>query len=143
MLYRGRLGWVEYIPLKRARFGLKFFMLCEASSGYVWDVLIYAGKGTSLGTPANLAPCLPMGTKVVIKLLEPLLGRGYCLTIDNFCTLPELLDLLIQHRTDVYGTVRPNRKDMPSDFQTKKLKKGEVQAYQRCKCVALQWRDKK
>lgn len=143
MLFKGRLGWVQYIPLKRARFGLKFFLLCEASSGYVWDVLIYTGKGTNLGTPANLQPCSPMGTKVVMKLIEPLLGKGYCLTIDNFYTSPELVDLLIQHRTDVYGTVRPNRKDMPPDFQTKKLKKGEVQAYQRGKCIALQWRDKK
>ncbi|XP_037560458.1 piggyBac transposable element-derived protein 4-like [Dermacentor silvarum] len=143
MLFKGRLGWVQYIPLKRARFGLKFFLLCEESSGYVWDVLIYTAKGTYLGTPANLQPCSPMGTKVVMKLIEPLLGKGYCLTIDNFYTSPELVDLLIQHRTDVYGTVRPNRKDMPPDFQTKKLKKGEVQAYQRGKCIALQWRDKK
>lgn len=84
MLYKGRLGWVQYIPLKRARFGLKFFMLCEASSGYVWDVIIYTGKGTNLGTPANVDPTSPMGTKVVMKLLEPLLGKGYCLTVDNF-----------------------------------------------------------
>ncbi|XP_054918033.2 piggyBac transposable element-derived protein 4-like [Dermacentor andersoni] len=143
MLYKGRLGWVQYIPLKRARFGLKFFMLCEASSGYVWDVIIYTGKGTNLGTPANVDPTSPMGTKVVMKLLEPLLGKGYCLTVDNFYTSPELVDLLLLNRTDVYGTVRANRKDMPPEFRTQKLKKGEIQAYQRGKCVALQWRDKK
>lgn len=84
-----------------------------------------------------------MGTKVVMKLIEPLLGKGYCVTIENFYTSPELVDLLIQHRTAVYGTVRPNRKDIPPDFRTKKLKKGEVQAYQGGKCIALQWRDKK
>ncbi|KAG8233324.1 hypothetical protein J437_LFUL017302 [Ladona fulva] len=27
MLYKGRLGWVQYIPLKRARFGIKTFLL--------------------------------------------------------------------------------------------------------------------
>ena len=33
MLDKGRLGWVQYIPLKRFRFGIKFFILCESKSG--------------------------------------------------------------------------------------------------------------
>ena len=46
MLYKGRLGWVQYLPLKRARFGIKYYMLCESSSGYVWNFMIYTGQGT-------------------------------------------------------------------------------------------------
>ncbi|KAG0410356.1 hypothetical protein HPB47_012529 [Ixodes persulcatus] len=84
-----------------------------------------------------------MGTRVVLKLLEPLLGKGYCVTIDNFYTSPELVDALIKNCTDVYGTVRANRKEMPPGFGAPKLKKGDAHAYQRGKCVALQWRDKK
>lgn len=33
--YKGRLGWIQYVPLKRARFGIKSFMLCESKSGYI------------------------------------------------------------------------------------------------------------
>ncbi|KAG0425593.1 hypothetical protein HPB47_027225 [Ixodes persulcatus] len=72
-----------------------------------------------------------MGTRVVLKLLEPLLGKGYCVTIDSFYTLPELVDALIKDCTDVYGTVRANRKEMPPEFRAPKLKKGDTHAYQR------------
>ncbi|KAJ8950559.1 hypothetical protein NQ318_015692 [Aromia moschata] len=48
LLYKGRLGWIQYIPLKRARFGIKTYMLCESKSGYVWNFIIYTGKQTNL-----------------------------------------------------------------------------------------------
>ena len=35
MSYKGRIGWMQYIPSKRARFWIKFFMLCESQTGYV------------------------------------------------------------------------------------------------------------
>lgn len=37
MLFKGRLAMKQYIPLKRARFGLKLCELCESGSGYVWN----------------------------------------------------------------------------------------------------------
>ncbi|KAK9730373.1 Transposase IS4 [Popillia japonica] len=40
LLYKGRLGWVQYIPLKGARFGIKSSMLCESKSGYLWGYII-------------------------------------------------------------------------------------------------------
>ncbi|XP_040070609.1 piggyBac transposable element-derived protein 4-like [Ixodes scapularis] len=42
--FKGRLSWKQYMPLKRARFGVKFFVLCESSSGYIWNMLMYMGK---------------------------------------------------------------------------------------------------
>ncbi|KAG0432283.1 hypothetical protein HPB47_020973 [Ixodes persulcatus] len=72
-----------------------------------------------------------METRVVLKLLEPLLGKGYCVTIDNFYTSPELVDALIKNCTDVYGTMRANRKEMPPEFRAPNLKKGDAHASQR------------
>lgn len=37
----------KYIPSKRARFNIKKFQPCEAESGYMWNSVIYTGKGTS------------------------------------------------------------------------------------------------
>jgi hypothetical protein len=34
LTFKGRLSWKQYISSKRARFGIKTFVLCEASSGY-------------------------------------------------------------------------------------------------------------
>ncbi|KAM7306084.1 piggyBac transposable element-derived protein 4-like [Ixodes scapularis] len=96
MLYKGRLSWKQFLPLKRSRFGVKFYVLCEAASGYIWDVVIYTGKGTDVDDQASA-----MGTKVVMRLMEPLLDQGYCLTVDNFYTSPELVEKLLSRKTDV------------------------------------------
>lgn len=54
-----------------------------------------------------------MGIKIAMRLLVPFLGKGYCVRIDNYYTLQELVDKLLQHKTDVCDTVWPTRKDMP------------------------------
>ena len=46
MAYKGRLSWIQLIASKRARFGIKFDMLCESSTGYIWNSVICTGKGT-------------------------------------------------------------------------------------------------
>ena len=46
--FKGRLGFKQYIPAKRARFGIKLFVLCE-SSGFVWNMHVYQGKSTIVG----------------------------------------------------------------------------------------------
>ena len=43
LLWKGRLVFRQHIPLKRARFGIKMFSLCE-SSGYLWNSYVYLGK---------------------------------------------------------------------------------------------------
>lgn len=140
MLYKGRLSWVQYIPLKRARFGIKLYCLCESKSGYLYSSIIYTGKGTKI---SDKYKDLPMSSQVVLSLMEPLLGMGYCLTTDNFYTSPQLADILIKQKTDTYGTLRLNRKDVPLELQKKKLKKGETIAFQRGKVMVLKWKDKK
>ena len=140
MAYKGRLSWIQYIASKRARFGIKTYMLCESSTGYIWNSIIYTGKGTKFNPRYS---DYGIATSSVLTLLDPLLNQGYCLTTDNFYTSPELYDVLLQNRTDAYGTVRPNRRDMPSFFAKKKLKTGEMVAWQKGKMMAMRWRDKK
>ncbi|KAM9319939.1 piggyBac transposable element-derived protein 4-like [Gastrophryne carolinensis] len=41
MAYKGRLSWIQYIASKRARFGIKSYMLCESATGYIWNSVIY------------------------------------------------------------------------------------------------------
>ena len=46
MLYEGRLGWKQCIPFKRSQFGIKYYILCDAITDYIWSFIIYFGKGT-------------------------------------------------------------------------------------------------
>ncbi|KAF2879502.1 hypothetical protein ILUMI_26671 [Ignelater luminosus] len=138
LLYKGRLGWVQYIPLKRSRFGI--YLLCESKSGYVYNFVIYTGKGTILDPEYS---ALPVSSQVVMTLVKPLLNKGYCLTMDNFYNSPQLADLLVSKKTDVYGTLRANRKEVPKELSTTKILKGEVIGFQRGKVAVLKWKDKK
>uniref|UniRef100_A0A6G5ABU7 Putative piggybac transposable element-derived n=1 Tax=Rhipicephalus microplus TaxID=6941 RepID=A0A6G5ABU7_RHIMP len=44
MKFRGRLSYVQFNSSKRARFGVKFYKLCESPSGYCLNFSIYTGK---------------------------------------------------------------------------------------------------
>ncbi|KAM9307712.1 piggyBac transposable element-derived protein 4-like [Gastrophryne carolinensis] len=54
MAYKGHLSWIQYIASKRARFGIKSYMLCE----YIWNSVIYTGKGTQFNPRLHISVTL-------------------------------------------------------------------------------------
>ena len=120
--FHGRLGFKQYNPFKRARFGIKVYKVCQSSgpaAGYTWNMKIYCGQDrTDDGYPAS--------TKVVLDLNNRLLGKGYNIYLDNWYSSSGLFVQLLQAGTNVCGTVRLNRKGMPLDFSKKKMKCGEI-----------------
>ena len=86
---------------------------------------------------------LPVTSKIVFSLIDPLLEKGYCLYTDNFYTSPTLADKLVDCETDTIGTVPVTRKDVPLKIKDTKLKKGEIVAAYRKKSGLLKWKDKK
>ena len=42
--WRGRVSFRQYIPSKRARYGIKAYVLAESETGYVYDHHIYTGE---------------------------------------------------------------------------------------------------
>lgn len=133
--YKGLLGWKQYIPTKRARFGIKMYQLCEAKSGYIWNSIIYTGKGTKFDEKYE---ALNLSIKTVMTLMQNLLGLGYTLITDNFYTCPELAELLIKEKTDIYGTMRANRKGLPQAIKNKKNEKGRNYCLSKRKNVCLE-----
>lgn len=138
--WKGRLQWKQYIPSKRKRFGMKLFMLCESSSGYVYNFIIYTGADTDYGHKYQDEP---LSARVVLALSDNLLDKGYCLYLDNFYTSPNLVDKLLRRRTDCVGTMRLTRKGVPEEIKSKKLEKGQTIAMYRRKQMLLKWKDKK
>ena len=78
LLWKGRHHFKQYIPLKRSRFGIKLFMLCE-DGGYTYRFRVYTGKDTLVEGNRNLT----ISEKIVEDLMLPLLHKGYHLYIDN------------------------------------------------------------
>ncbi|CAH1995954.1 unnamed protein product [Acanthoscelides obtectus] len=123
MGWKGRLSWKQYIPSKRKRFGIKFYMLCESSTGYVYNFFVYTGADTNYGHKYIEQP---IAARIVLSLCDSLLNKGHCLFLDNFYTSPHLVEELTKRRTDCVGTMRINRKGIPQDIKTKKIEKGSL-----------------
>ena len=138
LLWKGRLGFKQYIPLKRARFGIKCFMLCE-DSGYTFKFKIYTGR-ENVPPPAG---ALSVSERVVADLIEPLLDKGYHLYIDNWYTSIPLLKFLFDHGTLACGTIQSNRKGFPDPVKKAKLKRGEVKAYRSNELLSMKFKDKR
>ena len=79
---------------------------------------------------------------VTLRLMAPLMDKGYSLYIDNYYCEPTLCALLASRQTMVTGTVRANRVGMPKDL-SQNLQRGELDYRRKGKVVACKWRDKK
>ncbi|XP_068115852.1 piggyBac transposable element-derived protein 4-like [Hyperolius riggenbachi] len=142
MSFHGRLGFRQYIPSKRARYGIKFYKLCESGTGYTFDLRVYEGKDSHLEV-AGCPPYMCSTGKIVIDLISPLLNKGYHLYIDNFYVSVPLFKFLYAAQTVACGTARPNRQGLPPEVVNKKLKKGEVCSLRSNELLALKFREKR
>jgi hypothetical protein len=142
ILWKGRLSFKHYLPLKSSQFEIKTFELCESNSGYLWSFLVYSGKDTILES-FLISKDTPKATAIVLKLSEPLLHKGYTLWMDNYYNSPALAKFLKSCNTDCVETVRVNRKVMPKKLQESKLQKGEAIAQHSGPVCVLRWCDRK
>lgn len=63
-----------------------------------------------------------------MKLMEPLLNKGYNVTCDNFFTSLKLAKLLLEKKTSLVGTIRENRREIPQEAK-QKLKLNETKIF--------------
>jgi hypothetical protein len=77
--------------------GMESFELCEAKTGYMWDMLCYTAKDTKLKSE------VPGTDKSDFCKPSEMIG------LDNYCiTTPELSDMLNETEPDAIGTARSN-----------------------------------
>ena len=137
---RCRVSFLQYIPKKPTRFGIKVWVLAEAKSGYVLDFQVYTGASDGEKTDKNIG----LGHKVVMQLMEAYQGKGHCLFIDNFYTSPALLLELLDKGTYCTGTVRTNRRNFPDALRpSKKHQMGSFRfaTCRKAKLTAAWWQD--
>ncbi|XP_033749217.1 piggyBac transposable element-derived protein 4-like [Pecten maximus] len=127
---RGKSVMKQYIPSKAAKFGIKFWVLVEACSGYVMNMSVYRGK-TYDPTPRGEQ----QGTNVVMYLLRAceLLYKGYHVVCDSFFCSINLARLLLSKGTYLTGTLRKNRpmpktvkEANPNPGQTTFMRSGDI-----------------
>lgn len=136
--HHGRLVFRQYNPMKAHRYGIKIFKLCDMS-GYVWNASIYCGKGSS-----DKRPGLDHAGSVILDLGESLLDKGRLFVADNWYSSIELANFLKTRNTEYCGTVRKNRKNLPTTVTAAKIKKGEaIGAINQNSIRVIKYKDKK
>jgi len=118
---------------------MKIYKLSD-ESGYTYDMREYLGRDSHSATDDMTA------THATVRhLTSRVEGLGYKIFMDNFFSSPELFDDLGRHKINSCRTVRPNKKDMPRDFEPKqlKLKRGNVRMRTRGGLTALVWEDRR
>ena len=96
--FKGRVQFHVYNANKLAKFHMKLFQICEATSGYICAFDIYTGKDQTrcMETAQVLDPSCTTTSKLVVGLMDSvhLLDKGHCIYMDNFYTSPELYEEL-------------------------------------------------
>ena len=133
---KNRIAYLQYMPNKRhSRFGIKKF--CDATSGYVLHIELYAGKDFPIRSEHGQAH------SVVMDLMRKchLLSKGYHLFTDNFYTKPLLARILDTEGTLLTGTVRSNSKGLPAI--PAKLNVGQMVQFRDGNSLVVAFREKK
>ena len=135
--YKGRLAFIQYMPKKPQKWGIKAWVLADASNGYTWAWKLYTGKEEG-------AVDVGLAHRVVLELTndDHLMHKGYLVFTDSYYSSPALFRDLQQRGFGACGTVRVNRRGMPESFRTITLKRGEIHSY-RDDMLFLKWKDKR
>ena len=79
---KARLSFLQYLPKKPKKWGIKLWVLADSSNGYVPAFDVYTGASDSVQHG--------LGYSVVIKLIEPYTGLWHRLFVDNLYSSPQL-----------------------------------------------------
>ena len=109
-----RSPFIQYMPNKPDKFGIKFWLLAESKSKYLCSGKPYLGKDLSRKKENDLP------TNVCLSFLKPYFKKEYNVTTDHFFTNIKLTETLKLEKTTIIGTVRKQRKEIPSVEPTMK-----------------------
>ena len=122
----------------RARFGIRYWCLCEADSGYLVNFEVNRGVRKSSRSVSEEGSMYDL----VMRLMgeSDLLYKGYHLGLHNFLSSPPLFFDLWKKATTATGTVRVNRQGLPKDAINIKLQNQDVSERKKgpLLCVAYQ-----
>ena len=138
---KGRFTFRQFIKDKPTRWGMKLWVMADASNGYTCDFEVYTGKGTPVSK-------FGLAYDVVLRLCKSIFNQGYHVFFDNFYTGVQLVLDLIKEKVYSCGTMNIRRKGLPPAFkETKPFEKNNSRGSMRWKrigdLVFLQWLDNK
>ncbi|XP_060846028.1 piggyBac transposable element-derived protein 4-like [Rhopalosiphum padi] len=115
--FRGRCQWIQYIPSKPAKYGIKMYALCDAKYFYTSNLEVYCGKQPEGPYDNSNAPM-----EIVKRLITDIEKSNRNLTTDNYYTSIPLAEYLMQKQITLVGTLKKNKREIPPEFLPHKNK---------------------
>ena len=112
---RSRCPFIQYMPQKPAKFGIKFWLICDVDTYYALQAFPYTGKTDRIEEG--------LCDHTVMKLMNPYFDTGLNVTTDNFFTNLSTAKKLKKHKITMVGTVHQNRKEIPEEIKLDKKNK--------------------
>lgn len=112
--FRGRCSFLQYLPSKPDRYGMKVFWIADAEQNFPLYGVPY------LGRPAGQERQVNLGRNIAVELATPFFKSGRNVTCDNFFTDLTLSETLLKNGMTLVGTVRANKRFLPDSLKTKK-----------------------
>ncbi|XP_035283504.1 uncharacterized protein LOC118232545 [Anguilla anguilla] len=101
--------FTQYVSSKPDKSGIKSWLAADVDSKYMLNGFPYLGKDESR------PPGQRLGENVVMRLMEPFLGKGRNVTMDNFFTSVSLAKKLVSN--SMVGIINKNRRELPPSAQ--------------------------
>ncbi|XP_051956395.1 piggyBac transposable element-derived protein 4-like isoform X1 [Xyrauchen texanus] len=124
---KARCRFTQYMANKPDKFGIKFWVAADVETKYMLNAHPYLGKDDSRPADQRLSD------NVVVRLVEPFLGKGRNVTTGNVFTSLQLANNLLVNKTTIVGTMNKIRREMPRSthaqserFSTKVMRAGKV-----------------
>lgn len=109
--FRGRCCFIQYMPKKPAKYGVKIFILCDSKTYFVGYIEVYCGEHPEGPYRKSNA------TKdLVLRLLDHIKGTKRTLTCDNWFVSYELAQSLLEQKIALVGTLKKNKVQIPNEF---------------------------
>ena len=99
------------------------YELCT-KNGILLDVIVYSGDMTRELLYAD--EDLLTSESIPLTLMQPYLGKGYRLFVDNYYTSPRLAQFLLKNNVTLVDTVRASRHGFPADLAAAAVERGET-----------------
>ena len=112
--FRGRCSFIQYLPSKPDKDGIKIFWAADAENNFPLVA------EPCLGRPLGADRQVNVGRNVALRLSAPFFDSGRNVTTDNFFTDKELSDVLQNNGLTFVGTVRANKRFLPESFKNKR-----------------------
>lgn len=106
---RCRCSFIQFMPKKPDKYGIKIFWICDSATAYPLQGLVYTGKNGENRT-------VDLAKTVVETLSESFHNTNRTITTDNYFTSFPLAQSLLSNGLKLVGTLKKNKTCVPVEF---------------------------